>query len=63
MLQTGAGMIISQGLMRMREYSEVEEAVTAMDWPNIAAGGTNTTHQLLLLLNLSVLLQNITKSL
>ena len=36
----GAGMIISQGLMRMREYDKIEEAVKRMDWPRIAAGGT-----------------------
>lgn len=33
-------MIISQGLMRMREYDKIEEAVKRMDWPRIAAGGT-----------------------
>lgn len=33
-------MIISQGLMRMKEYAEIEKVVQDMEWPRIAAGGT-----------------------
>lgn len=32
-------MIISQGLMRMKSYEDIEKVVKAMDWPKIAAGG------------------------
>ena len=35
----GAGMIFSQGLMRMREYDEIEKTVRNMDWAHIGAGG------------------------
>lgn len=35
----GAGMIISQGLMRMHSYAEVQEFVEGMNWPVITAGG------------------------
>ena len=35
----GAGMIFSQGLMRMRAYDEIEEAVRTMDWNHQGAGG------------------------
>lgn len=35
----GAGMIFSQGLMRMRAYDEIEEAVRTMNWAHQGAGG------------------------
>ena len=39
----GAGMIFSQGLMRMRAYDEIEEAVRTMNWAQQGAGGVPLT--------------------
>ena len=39
----GAGMIFSQGLMRMRPYDEIEEAVRTMNWAHQGAGGDPLT--------------------
>ena len=38
-LLAGAGMIFSQGLMRMRGYEEIELAVRSMNWAHQGAGG------------------------
>ena len=35
----GAGMIFSQGLMRMRSYEDIELAVRSMGWAHQGAGG------------------------
>ena len=35
----GAGMIFSQGLMRMRSYDDIELAVRSMGWAHQGAGG------------------------
>ena len=35
----GAGMIFSQGLMRMRSFDDIELAVRSMNWRHQGAGG------------------------
>ena len=35
----GAGMIFSQGLMRMRSFEDIEHAVRTMNWAHQGAGG------------------------
>lgn len=52
----GAGMIFSQGLMRMRAYDQIEHAVRTMNWHHQGAGGVSTlvTHPLS---NLTLLLK------
>ena len=37
--RAGAGMIFSQGLMRMRGYDQIEQAVRDMNWAHQGAGG------------------------
>ena len=38
-VRAGAGMIFSQGLMRMRSYEDIELAVRTMNWAHQGAGG------------------------
>ena len=38
-MSAGAGMIFSQGLMRMRSYEDIELAVRTMNWAHQGAGG------------------------
>lgn len=40
----GAGMIFSQGLMRMRGFDQIEQAVRNMDWGHQGAGGGAPLH-------------------